>query len=224
MDSNNIPMKKKRKFKKIKSKANLSKINSKYILMIIFDNLQSKNKLNIIKYNKNLQNKLNINLNDYAEYSQIYSPIIIELIPKENTFGKFININKSKDDSFFHIYYNNKKKEIKKRKRNFLKENTTIKKIKIKIDYQIISFHQLFSDCKCIESINIIKFNRTNINNMCCMFSGCSSLKEINFENFNTNNVINMSYMFFNCSSLLEVNFPFINTNNLFNFFIFKNF
>ena len=103
MDSKKIPKTKIRKLKKIKPKASLNKVSSKYILMIIFNHVHLKNKLNIIKYNKNFQNKLNININDYNEYSQIYSPIIIELTPKENSFGKFININKSKDDSFFHI-------------------------------------------------------------------------------------------------------------------------
>ena len=207
MDSKKIPKTKIRKLKKIKPKASLNKISSKYILMIIFNHFHPKNKLNIIKYNKNFQNKLNININDYNEYLQIYSPIIIELTPKENSFGKFININKSKDDSFFHIYYNNKKKEIKKPKKNFLKEkDKNIKKIKIKIDYQIKSFHQLFTDCKCIESINFTKFFRNNIINMNAMFQYCSSLKELNLSNFITNNVTNMSFMFYNCSSLKELN------------------
>ena len=33
----------------------------------------------IIKCNKKIQNRLNINIKDYKEYSEIYTPIEIEL-------------------------------------------------------------------------------------------------------------------------------------------------
>ena len=35
--------------------------------------------LEIMKYNKRLQKRLNLNINNYKEYSQIYTPIEIEL-------------------------------------------------------------------------------------------------------------------------------------------------
>ena len=41
--------------------------------------------LKIIKYNKNIQNKLNISINDYKEYNHIE----IEIIPINNSFGKY---------------------------------------------------------------------------------------------------------------------------------------
>ena len=59
----------------IKSKITLENIKSKYIMQIIFDNIQIKKFLELIKYNNNIQQKLDINIKNYQEYSQIYSPI-----------------------------------------------------------------------------------------------------------------------------------------------------
>ena len=37
-----------------------------------------KKSLEIIKYNKNIKNRINISIKDYKEYIEIYSPIEIE--------------------------------------------------------------------------------------------------------------------------------------------------
>ena len=79
--------------------------------------------------------KLNININDYKEYSEKYSLIEVELRIVNNKCGKFIKINKE-DEKYYHIYFNNKEEEI---KRNKLNEKEQIKIIKIIIDYQVIS-------------------------------------------------------------------------------------
>ena len=118
-------------------------------------------------------------------------------------YGKFININE-KDKNYFHIYFNdNKKKEI---DNTSLYKDDNVSKISIIIDYQIISFSELFFNCGCIESIKFKKFYRNNVTNMSDMFSGCSSLKELNLNNFNTNNLTNMSGMLSGCSSLKKEN------------------
>ena len=62
-------------------------IKSKYILQKIFLNLQKRNTLEIIRYNKKIKHKLNITINDYKK-------IEIEIISVKNSSGKFININK----------------------------------------------------------------------------------------------------------------------------------
>ena len=84
-------------------------------------------------------------------------------------------------------------------------------KIKIIIDYQIISFEKLFEGCYCIESIIFKKFYRNNINtnnvtDMSMMFNECSSLKKLNISNFNTNNVKYMNLMFDGCPKGLKNN------------------
>ena len=182
-----------------------------YFLQKLFNNLLKKKSLEIIKYNKNMKEKINISIEDYKEYSNIYSSIEIELKPAKNKYGEFININKE-NEKYCHIYFNNKKTEI---KRNYLKQNEKISKIKIIIDYHIKSFEYLFESCKCLECINFKKFYRNNITNMGCMYSGCSSLNELNLSNFNTNNVTNMRGMFQFCSSLNELNLSNFNTNNV---------
>ena len=48
------------------------KIKSNYIIKIIFSYFHEKNKLEIIKYNKNLQNKLGINLINYKLFKGVY--------------------------------------------------------------------------------------------------------------------------------------------------------
>ena len=157
----------------------------------------------IIKYNKNIQNKLDINKNDYKKYCEIE----IEIMPTEDYYYSkepFINFNNKEEGSYYHIYYNDKKEETKRKKRNYITRN--IKKIKIIIDYLIKSFEKLFQNCGCIKSINFIKFNRNDINNMSSMFNRCHSLIELNLSNFNSYNVTNMSSMFNGCSLLKELN------------------
>ena len=188
--------------KKINSNNQLKKIRSNFILKIFFGYINKRNSLEIIKYSKNIQKRINININHYKEYSEKYSSIEIEIILMENKFGQFINI-KEEDKVYYHIYFNdNKKEEI---KYTFLNKNEKVSKINIIIDYHITSLSYLFYYCKCIESINFKKFYRNNITDMSFMFYGCSSLKELNLNNFNANNVTNISSMFKECSDELKI-------------------
>ena len=52
-----------------------------------------KKSLDIIKYNNNIKERININIKDYKEYSEIYSPIEIEIKLAKNKYGEFINFN-----------------------------------------------------------------------------------------------------------------------------------
>ena len=68
--------------------------------------------LETIRYNKNIQKRINININHYKAYSKKYSSIELDIIPMKGKYGKFISINEE-DKKYFHIYFNdNKKKEI----------------------------------------------------------------------------------------------------------------
>ena len=187
----------------------INDINSKYIIQKIFDNLIKLKTLEIIKYNKKIQNRLNLNINYYKEYSGLNTPIEIEIIPVDSNYDTFINIPKE-DELYYHIYFNDKD-EI---KRNKIKKKDNDNKIKIIIDKQVKSFYKLFENCY-IKYINFKKFYRYNIINMSYMFDGCSSLEELNLPYFNTNNVNNMSCMFLGCSTLKELNLSNFNTNNV---------
>ena len=212
MNSNEILHNTKEVIINVKSKHQLENLKSKYILKKVFNLLQKKKLLEIIKYNKKIQQKLNINFNDYKVYSELYSSIEIEVIPVKNKYGEFINIDKKKDEKYYHIHFNNNKEEI---KRTYLTKEDKVSKINITIDYQVKSINQLFYFCENIESINFKKFSRNNINNMSLMFFACYSLKEINFTKFNTDNVIDMSYMFRHCLSLKKLDLSKFNTENV---------
>ena len=70
----------------------------------------------------------------------------------KNQYGEFINIKEEEDEYYYHIQYDE------------------VSKINIIIDYQVTSFSYLFSNCKCIESINFKKIYINNITNMSGMF------------------------------------------------------
>ena len=213
MKSSNLVSKEKIEKNQIKSMDKFNNLKADYFLEKVFNNLETKKSLYILKYNKVIKNRLNININDYKKYSEKYSSIEIEIKAVNNEYDKFINY-KNEDEKYYHIYFDNKKEEI---KRNYINEDEDIKIIKIKIDYQVESFERLFEYCDCIESIYFKKFSRNKINNMSFMFSDCSSLKELKFNNFKTINVINMCAMFNKCSSLTELNLNNFNTTNVAN-------
>ena len=147
----------------------LENIKSRYILSKIYDNMTKKKKLQIVKYNKRIQNRLNLDIKDYKEE---YCEIEIEIIPKKGKYGRFININEN-DKLYYHIYFNDNEEEIKNKyevkeddgvtkHEYYIEEEDKVTKIKIIIDYQVKSFKDLFSECECIESINFKKFYRTS--------------------------------------------------------------
>ena len=141
-------------------------LKSDFFLRKAFNKLNKNKSLKIINYNKRIQKRLKISINDYKEYSSI----IIEIIPVKNEYGTFINIKKD-EENYYHIYFNNNKTE--EIKRTYLEANDKVTKIIIMIEYPVKSFEKLFYDCKCVESINFIKFNRNNIINMKGMFCEC---------------------------------------------------
>ena len=86
----------------------MESLKSDYFLQKLYDIMSKKKKLEIVKYNKKIQNRLNLSLNDYKEYREIE----IEIIPNKGGYGKFINI-KENDKLYYHIYFNDNKEEIK---------------------------------------------------------------------------------------------------------------
>ena len=195
--------------KEIIKKNYLKRIKNTFILKKIMSNIDEYKLLKIIRNNKTLINRLNKDINDYIKFTIIK----IEITPKKDESGKYINILE-KDKSFYHIYFNNNKNETSDL---FIKKDDSIEKIKIIIDSGINNIKELFKDCRCIEKINFIIFNKLNVTDMSHLFDGCISLKEINISKFKTNKVSDMSYMFNNCISLKDINISNFNTNNVIN-------
>ena len=111
----------------IKSKNKFIYLKSDYILKKLFSNMQKRSSLKIIKCNINIQKRLNININNYKDFSERFSSIELEIIPIQKKYGSFINI-KEKDEKYFHIYFNDNKEEIKRTK---IDEEDKISKITI---------------------------------------------------------------------------------------------
>ena len=63
------------KDKNEKSNLILQNIKSNYILLNIYDIILKKKSLEIVKYNKKIQNRINISIKDYKEYSEKYTSI-----------------------------------------------------------------------------------------------------------------------------------------------------
>ena len=121
-----------------KSNPPFESLKSRYILSKIYDNMTKKKKLEIVKYNKKVQNRLDLGVKDYKEYSETFTPIEIEIIPTKDKYGKFININKN-DKLYYHIYFNDNKEEIK----NKYKINKKDKVTKINIIKQAKEIYEM---------------------------------------------------------------------------------
>ena len=190
----------------------LRNLKSDYFIQKIFEFMLERKSLETIRYNKSIQKRINIDINYYKAYSETKTSIELDIIPKKDDYGGFINI-KEEDKKYFHIYYDdNKKREVEYILLDF---GHNVSKISIIIDYQIKSFSKLFRYCACIESIEFKKFYRNNVTNMSNMFDLCRSLIKLNLNNFNTNNVTDMSLMFNDCFSLKELNLNNFNTNSV---------
>ena len=186
------------------------KIRSNVILKCIFKNLAKKPYLGIMKYNKKLQNKLGITIQDYKDYNEI----IIELFPKKVDIYENIFINR-KDEykSSIHIFFNdNEESEI---NRNYITSSDHVWKIKVVLDWEIKSLKGLFKNCSCIKEIKFTNFSTSRIEDMSEMFYDCSNLNKIDFEKFKTDQVKFMDSIFYWCRSLKEINLNNFNTINV---------
>ena len=114
--------------KTINSNNILNNLKSDYFIRILFEYMSKGKSLKTIKYNKNIQKRIDININNYKNNSEIYSSIEIEIeiIPKKNQFYiPFINIIEE-NRKYYHIYFNNNKTEE-------IKKQLLIQKIKLEI-------------------------------------------------------------------------------------------
>ena len=81
MESCNLISKINEEKNQLKSTTRYENIKADYFLEKVFNNLKKGKALNIVKYNENIKRRINININDYKEYSEKYSSIEIEIKP-----------------------------------------------------------------------------------------------------------------------------------------------
>jgi len=78
-------------------------LKSDYFIRKLFEYISKRKSLETIKYNKNIQKRMDININDYKDYSEKYTSIELEIIPMKKEYGEFINI-KEENKKYYHIY------------------------------------------------------------------------------------------------------------------------
>ena len=101
------------KLNQIKSKNRFINIKSDYFIRKLFGIMQTRISLKIIKCNINIQKRLNININNYKDFSEKFSSIELEIIPIQNEYGSFINIKEEDEKKYLYILMIIKKKLIK---------------------------------------------------------------------------------------------------------------
>ena len=110
-------------------------VKSDYFIQRLFNNMSKKVTLKIIKNNMNIQKRLNININNYKDFSENFSSIELEIVSIQNEYGSFIDIYEE-NKKYYHIYFNDNKEEVKKTEIN---KEDNVSKINVIIDYQIES-------------------------------------------------------------------------------------
>ena len=176
MNSGNIS--KDEKFEKIKNKYYFDCLKSDFILKKIFINLKRTKLLEIVNHNKKLQKRLNLNINDYKNYYELYSPIEIELIFNGDEYNKFINIS-NEEKGYYHIYFDNSKKDIENNnynqkmdskkiscKEGIIKKKSNNKLENLKSDF---FFEKIINNSSKKRALEFLKYNkkaqrRTNFN------------------------------------------------------------
>ena len=85
-------------------KKEFENLKSDFIFKKIISFMKRNKSLNIMKYNKKLQKRLNISINDYIEYSKI--EIELKLSDTDYIINKckYINIH-DKEKEYYHIYF-----------------------------------------------------------------------------------------------------------------------
>ena len=64
-----------------RTKDKFENLKGNFFLIKIFENLSRRKSLEILKYNKNLQQRIKLTIRDYQNYIELYSKIEIEIIP-----------------------------------------------------------------------------------------------------------------------------------------------
>ena len=81
----------------------------------ILSNLSKKKFLKIVKYNKRIQSRLGLSINDYKDYVDKFSTIVMEIIPNKRINdplgrGRFFFLIKKKKNIIIYILMIKKKK------------------------------------------------------------------------------------------------------------------
>ena len=187
--------------------SNLNHVKSKYILKKIYDNVPNTKFLNIIRYNKTIQNRLDINISIYkTEYSKIIFEISVTTPSKKEIREEIIHrprFDDFGDDDDFRVNDIEDYFGPKYRVRGYESQKSDF--IKIENKYKPY-FHFYFDNDEREKKVNYVT-SEDNISKIKIivdyevkalnkLFYTCSCVYEINFTKFSRNNIKDMSYMF----------------------------
>ena len=79
--------------KSIVANNQLRNVKSDYFIQKFFGYLTERKSLETIRYNKSIQNRINININHYKTYSEKKTSIELDIIPMKGKYGKFIKLD-----------------------------------------------------------------------------------------------------------------------------------
>ena len=110
MESDHLENLDKTETKQNKARDIFKNLKADYFLEKLFNSLKKKKLLFIAKYNKNIKKRIHININDYKEYSEKYTPIEIEIIPKKTAMVNLLSLKKIMKNIIIYILIIMKKK------------------------------------------------------------------------------------------------------------------
>ena len=98
-------------------------------------------------------------------------------------------------------------------------EREAIKAIRVSESSEIVFLpadsSELFRGCEGLTSINLNKFDTSNVTNMRDMFYSCEGLTNLDLSSFDTSNVTEMNGMFAACDSLTNLDLSSFDTSNV---------
>jgi len=197
---------------------NIKNIKSKYVLNKVLKNVNYAKKLNIVRYNKKLQSKLGLKLEDYIIYNyrtEIEIDILNFTNAKIKCLKKFLTFFKKKKDLFYIQFKINNEGEYKDLSSLKVLYSSNLR-IKLKNKQRITDYSNFFYGCSFIKTINFIKFKETDVKNMSYMFYKCNNLKYIsNINKLITKNVTTTSHMFDGCRRLKYLDLSILDLKNV---------
>ena len=70
---------------------------------------------------------------------------------------------------------------------------------------QVTDMKHMFNKCSSLTSLDVSNFDTSQVTDMSAMFLECSGLTSLDVSKFDTSKVINMSIMFYTCNSLSKI-------------------
>ena len=197
-------------------------IRNKYLLNDILNQLTESKKLELIKYNKTIQKRLEISIKDYKERYKdtIIDITLVDDFMEDNNLYQILNKEKVEKE----ILKKNKKKNKNIDKNKNENENKIKNEIKNKTKFIVYYYkdgaikeykNAYFLPEKPDDNTNITIKIKKNVKNFNNLFKDCTFIKNIVFKRFNRTNIRYMNSMFEGCENVINIDLSKFNTENV---------